>query len=304
MPEECTKRSHEACPDPDAAWGYRTPKSNSPRTGNGKGDKFFGYDADVIADAYYGLPLYINVRPANENEGPKFRGDLDAALELHPWMNPRYLTAAKGYHATYNFEHVVDLDIHPVIDIPKPPKDRKTGKRLDEDIYSGRGLPVCIGGREMDFLETGEDGKHRFRCPEGGCHLKGRMDWSRYCDFDYAEKPEGKRLRIMGTLHRASEEWKEIFKKRTSIERYFSSAKHSRLLNQHQYLGQPRVSLHGRMSTLSYLMTAWGRLMAGDYENMRRMHIRLPRVKRVVVPSETQDCAESCPCPQHNRLAA
>ena len=51
----------------------------------------------------------------------------------------------------------------------------------------------------MEFLETGEDGKHRFRCPEEGCHLKDRTDWSRYCDFDYAEKPEDRRLRIMGT---------------------------------------------------------------------------------------------------------
>ena len=34
-----------------------------------------------------------------------------------------------------------------------------------------------------------------------------------------------------------------------SIERYFSSAKHSRLLNQHQCLGQRRVSLHGRKTS-------------------------------------------------------
>ena len=26
-PEECTRRSHEACPDPNAFWGYRTPKA-------------------------------------------------------------------------------------------------------------------------------------------------------------------------------------------------------------------------------------------------------------------------------------
>ena len=211
-------------------------------------------------------------------------------------MNPRYLTADKGYHATYNFEHVADLlGIHPVIDIPKPPKDRKTGKRLHEGIYSERGLPTCIGGREMDFVETGEDGRHWFRCPEEGCHLKGRTDWSRYSDFYCDEKPEGKKLRIMGTLHRASEEWKEIFKKRTSIERYFSSAKHSRLLNQHQCLGQRRVSLHGRMATLSYLLTAWGRLAAGDYEHMRHMRIRLPRA---VAANDTQERAGCCICPK------
>ena len=301
VPGKCTKRSHEPCPDPDAAWGYRTPKSNSPRTEKGGEDRFFGYDADVISDACYGLPLYINVRPANDNEGPKFRTDLDNALELHPWLNPRYLTADKGYHARYNFQHLADLGITPVIAIPKPQKDRKTGRRLYEGIYSEKGLPVCIGGREMDLVETGEDGKHRFRCPEEGCRLKGRTDWSRYCDFDYAERPEGTKLPIMGVIHRASEKWKEVFRKRTSIERYFGSAKHSRLLDKHQCLGRERMNLHGRMSMLSYLLTAWGRLMADDYACMRHMRIRLPRATRVAGLSETQDCPECCPRPQQDR---
>ena len=136
-------------------------------------------------------------------------------------------------------------------------------------------------------METGEDGKHRFRCPEGGCHLKDGTDWSRYCDFDYSEKPEGTRLRIMGIIRRASDEWKQMFKRGPSIERYFSSDKHSRSLDKHQFMGQEKMSLHGRMSTLSYLLTAWGRLMAGDCADMRHMHIRLPRATRVTGLSET-----------------
>ena len=224
--------------DPDAAWGHRTAKNKSPQAGADNKELFFGYGADVISDAYYGLPLYVSVRPANSNEGPRLRTDLDATLKLHPWLNPRFLTADKGYHAGYNFHHLTYLGITPVIAVPKPPKDRKTGKRLYEGLYNEKGLPVCIGGQTMDFLETDPDGKHRFRCPDGGCHLKGRTDWSRYCDFEYSEKPEGKRLRIMGTLHQASSEWKGLFRKRTSIERWFASAKHSRLLDRHQFLGR------------------------------------------------------------------
>ena len=285
--------------DCEAAWGYRPPKSKSPQAESGRKDLFFGYGADVISDACYGLPLYLNVRPANRNEGPLLRADLDAALKLHPWLNPRYLTADKGYHARYNFRHLADLGITPVIAIPKPQKDRKTGRRLYEGIYSEKGLPVCIGGREMDLVETGEDGKHRFRCPGEGCRLKGRTDWSRYCDFDYAERPEGTKLRIMGVIHRASEKWKEVFRKRTSIERYFGSAKHSRLLDKHQCLGRERMNLHGRMSMLSYLLTAWGRLRADDYARMRHMRIRLPRPG--AEPSEARECTECCRCPQNGR---
>ena len=276
-PGQCTQ--HKSCADPDAAWGYRTPKNRSPQAETGKKEYFFGYDADVITDAYYGLPLYVNVRPANLNEGPRMRADLDACLELHPWLKPKYLAADKGYHALYNFRHVADLGIAPIIAIPKPQED-SDGNRLYEELYTEKGLPTCIGEQPMEFVETGDDGAHRFRCPPEGCPLKDKTGWSRYCDFDYSEKPEGTRLRIMGTVHRASEEWKEIFKKRPSIERYFSSGKQSRLLDKHQVLGQERVSLHATMSVLSHLLTAWGRLRAGDYDKMRRMTIRLPRTRR------------------------
>ena len=151
----------------------------------------------------------------------------------------------------------------------------------------------------MDFLETGADGKHRFRCPQEGCRLKGRTDWSRYCDFDYAERPEGTKLRIMGVIHRASEKWKEVFRKRTSIERYFGSAKHSRLLDKHQCLGRERVRLHAKLSMPSHLLTAWGRLRAGDYARMRHRRIRLPRPG--AEPSEARECTECCRCPQNGR---
>ena len=123
--------------------------------------------------------------------------------------------------------------------------------------------------------------------------------------FLNSEKPEGTRLRIMGILHRSSPEWKTLFKTRPSIERGFGSSKHSRLLDKHQYLGQGRVSLHAKMSNLSYLLTAWGRLRAGGYAYMRHMHIKLPSLPSPVSElREMHECAECCLCPQHNRLAA
>ncbi len=118
----CANPRRDTPADPEAAWGYRKAKNKSPQAGAGNKGLFFGYGADVISDAHYGLPLYISVRPANSNEGPRLRADLDAALKLHPWLNPRYLTAGKGYHAGYNFQHIADLGITPVIAVPKPPK--------------------------------------------------------------------------------------------------------------------------------------------------------------------------------------
>ena len=114
----------------------------------------------------------------------------------------------------------------------------------------------------------------------------------------------GKRLRTMGIIHRASPEWKRLFKMRPTVERWFSSAKHSRLLDRHQYLGQDRVSLHARMSLLGYLLTSWGRLKAGDYTGMRQMHIKLPRRPALAAElREMQECGDCCLCSLHDRLA-
>ena len=290
--------------DPNAVWGYRTPKNKSPKSQTGQKEYFYGYDADVIVDAYHRMPLYLNTRPANWNEGPRMRDDVNALQSLHPWMKPHCLTADKGYHALYNFRYLTDRSILPIIAIPRPQKNPKTGRRLHEGLYNENGLPICIGGKVMDYVGTEEDGAHRFRCPEAGCHLKNKMDWSRYCDFDFSEKPDGKRLRIMGIVHRASPEWKRLFNLRPTVERWFSSAKRSRLLDLHQYLGQERVSLHAKMSMLGYLLTAWGRLMSGDYEGMRQMHIRLPRALPTTALGDNQERGECRPCPQHDSLAA
>ena len=72
--------------------------------------------------------------------------------------------------------------------------------------------------------KTDPEWGHLFRCPAENCHHE------RYV------KPEGRLLRIVGLLPRCSEEWKGEYKKRHIIERFFSSDKHSRMLDTHRYL--------------------------------------------------------------------
>ena len=126
--------------DPNAVWGYRTPKNKSPKSQTGQKEYFYGYDADVIVDAYHRMPLYLNTRPANWNEGPRMRDDVNALQSLHPWMKPRCLTADKGYHALYNFRYLTDRSILPIIAIPRPQKNPKTGRRLHEGLYNEKRL--------------------------------------------------------------------------------------------------------------------------------------------------------------------
>ena len=58
-----------------------------------------------------------------------------------------------------------------------------------------------------------------------------------------------------------------------SIERAFRSLKHSRLLNQHQYLKREKIEMHVNMSALTYLATMLARVQAGDMERIRHMNV-------------------------------
>ena len=292
--------------DPNAKWGHRTAKnvrSAKPSSGKrGKGgsskkgkangtstdagtesgrkeskDEFyFGYKVNVIADANYGLPLFGVTRPANASDVVVMIQDLDDCLALYETLGPRYFLGDKGYDRLENIQHLVSVGLIPVVAVRLPAKDEE-GQRLYDGIYEADGRPTCVGGKPMEYVETDAEG-HLFRCPAGGCHFKGKVHFTRYCDSQHYEKPEGKLLRIVGLLPRCSEEWKAKYKLRTVIERYFSSAKHSRLMNVHRYLNISKVSLHVAMSMLAYLATALAHLQADDYVHMRHMRIRLPQV--------------------------
>ena len=263
--------------DPHARWGHRTPNNKS----SGAKDKefFYGYKDHEVSDAYYGLPLAGITLPANDGDGPQLPKALRKIKHLHPWINIRYFIGDKAYAGLERLQHLVDHGIIPVIAVPRPRKDEK-GKRLYDGIHTEDGRPTCVGGEPMDYLGSDSEQGHLFRCPGGGCALKHKVDWSRYCDCEFWEKPEGKLLRTIGILPRFTDEWKLIYRMRTSIERYFRSAKHSRLMNQHQCLEGAKVSLHVRMSRLAYLSTVLARLKADDYVRMRHMRVRLPKAKR------------------------
>ena len=312
---KCSIHSGKPIADPSAMWGHRTPKgklgTRRVRDGEDDGEFFFGHKAYVISDAVYGIPLHIVLRPANENETIHFAQDLDDTLERHPWLKPKFLLADKGYDSEDNFAHTLKQDMTPVIAVRQPPKNKKTGKRLFDGTYTEDGRPVCVGGEPMAWLGTDPSGAHHFRCPARGCKLRDKIDWSRYCDSEHSEKPEGRLLRTIGIIPRFSKLWRKIYNKRGSIERWFGSAKRSRLLDKHQLLRMGKISLHVNMSMLAWLLTALARLKADDYKRMRYMYIRLPRAKRgtrreaaELNLAEVHECEGCHLCPQHYRLAA
>ena len=290
--------------DSNAKWGHRTAKNlrsskpSSRKRSKGRSSKkgagsstesgrkeskdklYFGYKVNIIADANYGLPMFGVTRPANASDVVVMVQDLDDCLALYETLGPRYFLGDKGYDSLENIKYLVSLGLIPVVAVRLPRKDEETGKRLYDRIYDADGQPTCVGGKSMEYVETDPEKGHLFRCPLDGCDLKGKVNWSGYCDSEHYERPEGRLLRIVGLLPRCSEEWKAQYKLRTVIERYNSSGKHSRLLDTHRYLNIYKVSLHVAMSMLSYLATAMAHLKADDYAHMRHMRIRLPTEER------------------------
>ena len=296
-PGRTSRKTGEAIPskDPNAVWGHRTAKVSrsykskaskrrSVKKGNAseqedKGEMYFGYKPNVIVDANHGLPMFATIRPANASDAVVLIPDVNACLELYRTLSPRYFLGDKGYDSLDNILHLVKLGLIPIIAIRQPPKDKETGERLYDGIHTEDGRPNCMGKQPMDYVGTDPEQGHLFQCPAGGCDLKDKVLFTRFCQDQHYEKPEGRLLRIVGLLPRCSDEYKDELKKRTGIERHFSSVKWSRLMDQHRYIGIDRVSLHVVLSMLTYLATALAHLQADDYAHMRHMRIKLPNTE-------------------------
>ena len=178
--------------------------------------------------------------------------------------------ADRGYDAQSNHQFLVDQGITPVIHIRTPGKGK-----LHHGRYTTEGSPVCMCNVAMEYVRTDpETGRHLFRCAEGGCQLKMNREKSPvHFNTEVWEDPVND-LRVIGVLPRGSEKWKALYRLRMSIERVFSSLKHSRGLENHCARGMGKILLHATMCLLTFQATALARVKAGDIVNMRRMRVK------------------------------
>lgn len=252
--------------DPDARWGHKT----SHRTKDGTNKEFvFGYKMHLVCDAVYGIPLSYVILPANASDSPQLPKLIRKAEQEHPWLEMEYAVADKGYDALSNYRFLDDRMIDPIILI------RDTYKH--GDLYDAKGRPVCIGNLPMQYVSSDPDQGHEYRCDPAGCHLKNQLAFSLYCQDVCYEKPEGELLRKVGRVARASQEFQDLYRHRQTIERFFRSVKHSRLLDQHRYRSFAKVKLHAALAMLTYVATMYGHVRCGLIGRMRQMRIRLPK---------------------------
>ena len=256
--------------DEDARWGVRTPKN---RYKAREVEPFFGYKLHFLSDAVHDVPLSYVLLPANKNDSPQLPQVVRKAQQTYDWLEPEFLVADRGYDALSNHEFLVNRSITPIIHIRKP-----AHTKLHHGIYETMGSPICLGGMTMTYVRTDPvTQRHLYRCPTEGCTKfqkgAGKSIFAR-CEDSHLEDPQAN-LRVIGVVPRASQLWRDLYRKRQGIERFFGSAKRSRLLDKHQYVTLRKIRAHVALSILSYIATMYARLCAEDGERMRHMRIKV-----------------------------
>ena len=263
-------KAKEGCPpsDADAAWGVKHSAKSKSKDGT---EFFFGYKLHMVADANYGLPLAFKVTPGNESDSPELPQVMNHAYEQYDWFKPTAAMADRGYDAADNFKYLYGKQVDPVIHIRKP----TAHDGLYDGVYNKDLLPLCVGNVPMEFIGTTPGGEYVYRCRSEGCHLKeSKQGGIRHCDTVFAEDPtvSPEMMRILGPVtRRNSEEWKNLYGKRWSVERLFKTLKESRRLESHCVRGAARITLHVLMSVLVYQASALVKVQSGQKDMMRWM---------------------------------
>ena len=162
----------------------------------------------------YELPIAATFTTASDHDVTQLRPVLEKARGLHPWLRPASVTVDAGYDAGHANEFVVnEMNAVAVIKI------RKLRRGHTDDIADEDGTPLCLGGQPMTFLGY-SDGKLSYRCPTGGCQLKGRQGVL-YCDTEVEIDPQ-ENLRRFSLIPRRTKEWAKLYGTRQSVERCFS----------------------------------------------------------------------------------
>lgn len=270
--------NRKTCSDPEAKWGVK-------HTAQGKDGKstdwFFGYKAHMASDATYGLPLASLTTPGNANDTTYLTKVIDKAMDTFDWFQPYAVLADRGYDSKKNNDAMVDRGIHPIIKMKKPGGKKADDNKLDldykliDDIYDINGVPHCMGHKKMEFIQTDPDKGHYYVCPAGGCDLQKLNSGAMlYCNFDSWEDPT-ENIRLFGTIRKDSDEWKQLYRMRYSVERGFKSMKQARRLEQHTIRGLRRTHAHILMAMLTAQVTV---LVNLKHRKKKEMMWMVPRV--------------------------
>jgi hypothetical protein len=294
--EKAVKKGKGATTDPDADWGAKTYKGvHKDGTAWKKTKQWFGYKLHLVVDAVHELPVAWEMTKASVHDNPMVKPLVEQMEKHHGDLFKKAETLAgdRAYDAKETNVYLHDeKNILPIIDNrmmwkEEPDNPRPLdGDRVDTVFYRETGEVVCRyldGPVEKDnyaamaFCGYEKDrGCLKYRCPAAAygmtctqqdiCAGGTQGKWGRIVRVPLKKDP-----RIFIPVPRPSNQFKRLYKRRTSIERVNGRLDNSFGFERHFLRGMKRMRLRMGLALLVMLAMAVGCLEAGKPENMRSL---------------------------------
>lgn len=222
----------------------------------------WGYKMQLLIDTTWELPIAYEVTLAKEADVTQLIPMLNKAKNKFSWFSPWHVTADSGYDAGYNYKAVYDFGSIPII------KMKGSGQKQDNRYtLDKRGIPHCQAS--LPLLLSGHDKKKgmKYICPDKAGKLTCPL--SQKCSLRVVWIRPLWEYRRYCTIPRDSEEWAEVYSKRSAIERVYSRLIDHRRLNSHCHRGLAKIRLHCLMSVLSLALTALAELNGNHIHRVR-----------------------------------
>ncbi len=214
---DCFSKGITTCNHPRV---YSQPDCNS--GWDSSREKYYnGYSLYMInaCNSFYDLPLYPRLNPASRHDSISFLFTLRDFLQRSNIYNIKRILLDAAHDAKAIYKVLNKENIEPFIDLN--PRTKNNFNSESDIKISDDGTPLCSAGFQM--RPNGYDKTYnriKWRCPKA----KGsNIDCSTPCSkakfgrtFHTFPKND---LRLFTKVPRSSKQWKEIYKRRSSVER-------------------------------------------------------------------------------------
>ena len=235
-------------------------------------------------DAKYELPVAYGLTKASGAEQPQAHNMIKHLKEEHPLLleSCEHFLGDKGYDDGKLHKRLWDHhDIKPVIGIRnlwKKPEGMDATcavDRLDNVAYDFEGNVYCynVHGHKHKMAYGGFEKDRntlKYRC--SARHYGKECCGASQCSIGSSVRiPIHEDRRIFGPVARDSYKWKDLNKKRTSVERVYSRLDTSFGFENHTIRGHKKMKLRIGMAYMAMLAMALGRIKDNQQENMRSL---------------------------------
>ena len=238
--------------DEEADWGWDSYRE----------EYYFGHSLFVFAAAgtSHNLALYLRMASSRRHDSVISTYALWELRSLYADLRFRYLLGDSAFDAYALYQLALALGFKPIIDLNKT----NSGNRQ----YAGplqineHGIPICPAAREMVYNGFCPDRyRIKWRCPAiCGPDKKGKP-----CDCTCSTKPYGRVIytkpaddpRLFTAIPRGTQEWKDTFAKRTSVERVNDALKNDYHAAHSRTRGRRRIFFRLALAAMRGHLEAW-----------------------------------------------